>query len=39
MDCQGQAIEIAYENQEMVLGYVPSDIAIAPASGSILCRK
>jgi hypothetical protein len=36
MDSQGRAIEIAYDNQETVLGYVPRDIPIAPASGSIL---
>jgi hypothetical protein len=39
MNCQGQAIEIAYENQETVLGYVLSDITITPASGSILQQK
>ncbi len=39
VDCQGEAIEVAYENGGTILGYVPSDIDTDPASGSILWQK
>jgi len=39
MESHGQPIDLAYKSQELVLGYFPSDIAIVPASGSILPQK
>ncbi len=38
-DCQSDPIDIVYEIGGAVLGYVPSDVGAAPASGSILRQK
>jgi hypothetical protein len=32
-------VEVAYQTNETILGYVPSDISSVPASGSILRQK
>jgi hypothetical protein len=38
-EIHGQSIEVAYKSKDSILGCVPSDIAIVPASSSIQWQK